>query len=183
VTSWLGSGVGLKSADVVTADNHACAATPPPSLVLGFGNVLLSDDGAGVHLVERLRLELGPDAADLIDAGTLSFSLLPYIEATTSMLIIDAVELDAAPGTIALFEGLTMDQFLSSTRRRSAHEVGLIDLLDMARIRDCLPPRRALMCLQPARIDWGEQLSSPVAAALPEAARQTVELLQRWKSN
>jgi hypothetical protein len=64
VTSWLGSGGGLQSADVVAADNHACAATPPPSLVLGFGNVLLSDDGAGVHLVERLRLELGPDAAE-----------------------------------------------------------------------------------------------------------------------
>ena len=140
MTSWLGSGGALQSADVVAADNHACAATPPPSLVLGFGNVLLSDDGAGVHLVERLRLELGPDAAEFIDAGTLSFSLLPYIEATASMLIIDAAEINAVPGTIVLFEGLMMDQFLSSTRRRSAHEVGLIDLLDMARVRDCLPP-------------------------------------------
>ena len=152
-------------------------------VVLGFGNVLLSDDGAGVHLVERLRLELGPDAAEFIDAGTLSFSLLPYIEATASMLIIDAVELDASPGTLALFEGVMMDRFLSSTRRRSAHEVGLIDLLDMARVRDCLPPRRALLCLQPGRIDRGEQLSTPLAAALPEAARQTTELLQRWRNN
>jgi len=46
------------------------------------------------------------------------FSLLPYIEATASMLIIDAAEISAVPGTLALFEGLKMDQFLSSTRRR-----------------------------------------------------------------
>jgi hydrogenase maturation protease len=183
VTSWFEFGGGLQSADVFAADNHACAAAPPLSLVLGFGNVLLGDDGAGVHLVERLRLEMGPDAAEFIDAGTLSFSLLPYIEAMASMLIIDAAEINAVPGTIALFEGLMMDRFLSSSRRRSAHEVGLIDLLDMARVRDCLPPRRALLCLQPGRIDWGDQLSTAVAAALPDAVRQTVELLQRWKNH
>ncbi len=43
---------------------------------------------------------------------------------------------------------------------------GLIDLLDMARLRDCLPPRRALLCIQPGRIDWSEELSAPVAVAL-----------------
>jgi len=174
VTSRLAMQSGLQSADIV-ATNPA-----PPSLVLGFGNVLLGDDGAGVQLVVRLRSELGPDTADFIDAGTLSFSLLPYIEATTSVLVIDAAEINALPGTTALFEGSRMDQFLSSTRRRSVHEVGLIDLLDMARLRDCLPPRRALLCIQPGRIDWGEELSVPVEHALDEAGRQAVALLQRW---
>ncbi len=173
MTSWLASRGGL----------HSISAAPPRCLVLGFGNVLLSDDGAGVQLVERLRSELGPDAADFIDAGTLSFSLLPYIEAATSMLVIDAAEINALPGTIAVFEGSELDKFLSSARRRSVHEVGLIDLLDMARLRDCLPPRRALLCLQPGRIDWSERLSAPVATALPEAARQAAALLQRWNDN
>ncbi len=176
MTSWLGLDGGLQPADIV-------ATATPPTLVLGFGNVLLSDDGAGVQLVERLRSQVDADIGNFIDAGTLSFSLLPYIEATASMLIIDAAEINAVPGTVALFEGSKMDQFLSSTRRRSVHEVGLIDLLDMARVRDCLPPRRALLCLQPGRIDWGEQLSAPVAAALPEAARQALDLLQRWREN
>jgi hydrogenase maturation protease len=163
---------------------HIVAADAAPlSLVLGFGNVLLSDDGAGVQLVTRLRSELGPDAAEFIDAGTLSFSLLPYIEATTSMLVIDAAEINASPGTIALFEGLIMDEFLSSTRRRSVHEVGLIDLLDMARLRDCLPPRRALLCIQPGCIDWSEELSVPVEEALDEAGRQAVVLLKRWNNS
>jgi hydrogenase maturation protease len=187
VTSWLGLEGGLQSADVLAADVLAAdvvaADAAPLSLVLGFGNVLLGDDGAGVQLVKRLRLELGADTADFIDAGTLSFSLLPYIEATTSMLAIDAAEINALPGTINLFEGLRMDQFLSSTRRRSVHEVGLIDLLDMARLRDCLPPRRALLCIQPGRIDWSEDLSVPVEEALDEAGRQVVALLKRWNNS
>ena len=73
-----------------------------------------------------------------------------------------------------------MDEFLTSTRRRSVHEVGLIDLLDMARLQGCLPRRRALLCIQPCRIDWSETLSTSVARALPEAARQAQVLLQRW---
>lgn len=152
----------------------------PVALVLGFGNVLLSDDGAGVKLIERLRSELGPDAADFVDGGTLSFSLLPYLEATDSMLVIDAADLNRAAGAVGLFEGAAMDGFLTSTRRRSVHEVGLIDLLDMARLQGCLPARRALLCIQPCRIDWSETLSTSVAEALPEAARQAQVLLQRW---
>jgi hydrogenase maturation protease len=159
------------------------AVAGTPALVLGFGNVLLSDDGAGVQLVERLRAELGEGAAQFIDAGTLSFSLLPYIEATDSMLVIDAADINRPPGAIDLLEGAAMDQFLSSARRRSVHEVGLIDLLDMARLRDSLPRRRALLCMQPGRIDWSDALSSPVAQALPEAVRQAAALLQRWRNS
>jgi hydrogenase maturation protease len=151
-----------------------------PALVLGFGDVLLSDDGAGIQVVERLRAELGEDAAHFIDAGTLSFSLLPYLEAADSMLVIDAADLNAPPGAIGLFEGVAMDEFLSSVRRRTVHEVGLFALLGMARLRDCLPPRRALLCIQPGRIDWSEQLSAPVARALPELVRQATSLLERW---
>jgi len=152
----------------------------PIALVLGFGNVLLSDDGAGVRLLELLRTQAGPGAADFVDGGTLGFSLLPYFEATDSLLVIDAAELGTAAGGIGLFEDEAMDGFLRSTRRRTVHEVGLIDLLDMARLEGCLPRRRALLCIQPCRIDWSDALSVPVAQVLPEAARQALELLRRW---
>ncbi len=124
------------------------------ALVLGIGNVLLSDDGAGVRLVEQLRSELGANAATFVDGGTIGFALLSYVEATASMLVVDAADLDSTAGTIALFEGMAMDRFVTSVRRRTVHEVGLIDLLDMARLQGCLPSRRALLCIQPARIDW-----------------------------
>jgi hydrogenase maturation protease len=168
-----------------TASDDAGLAVPTHraasvALVLGFGNVLLSDDGAGVRLVEQLRSAVAPDVAEFVDGGTLSFSLLPYIEATESLLVIDAADLGATAGSVGLFEGSSMDEFLSSARRRTVHEVGLIDLLDMARLQGCLPRRRALLCIQPSRIDWSEALSTPVLEALPEAARQAQALLQRW---
>jgi len=149
-------------------------------VVLGFGNVLLRDDGAGVQLTELLRVALGAAAGVFVDGGTMSFSLLPYIEETDALLVIDAADLRSAPGTLALFEGAEMDSFLRIARRRSVHEIGLIDLLDMARLQGCLPSRRALLCVQPDRIDWGEELSPSVAEVLPRAARQATELLQRW---
>jgi len=151
----------------------------PRTLVLGFGNVLLSDDGAGVRLVEQLRAELGT-IAEFVDGGTLSFSLLPYVEATNSLLVIDAAELNSAPGTVRVVEGEAMDAFLQGGRRRTVHEVGLIDLLDMARLQDCFPSQRALLCIQPLRIDWCESLSPPVAEAMPEAARVARATLHRW---
>jgi hydrogenase maturation protease len=185
VASWLtqdrGERLPVQDVPAVAGTHAGILPSAPPTLVLGFGNVLLSDDGAGVQLVEQLRSEFGDDTANFIDAGTLSFSLLSYIEATHSMLVIDAADIDGTPGTIRLFEGAAMDDFLTSSRRRTVHEVGLIDLLDMARLRDCLPRRRALLCIQPQRIDWSETLSAPVADALPEAARQATALLQRWQ--
>lgn len=150
-------------------------------LVLGFGNVLLGDDGAGVRLMEQLRSELGAGAARFIDGGTMSFSLLPYVEAATAMLVIDAANLERSPGSAGLFEGPAMDAFLKSTRRRTVHEVGLIDLMDMARLQDCLPEKRALLCIQPLHILWSEALSAPVAASLAEGVRLGAAVLQRWR--
>jgi hydrogenase maturation protease len=152
----------------------------PPALVLGFGNVLLGDDGAGVRLVDHLRPNLAPRNYECIDGGTMSFALLSYVEAAHSMLVADAAELHAPPGTISIFEGAEMDAFLKSIRRRTVHEVGLIDLLDTARLLQRLPARRALLCIQPGPIAWGERLSPPVAAALAGAAAMAIAVLGRW---
>ncbi len=157
----------------------AHAALPAP-LVIGFGNVLLGDDGAGVRIIERLRTLCTAAECECIDGGTISFNLLPYVEAAHAMLVVDAAELRQPPGTVVLFEGGAMDQFLHGGRRRTVHEIGLMDLLDMARLEDCLPPRRALLCVQPGTIGWNDALSVPVAAALPEAVRVAAAQLRRW---
>jgi hydrogenase maturation protease len=171
----------LTPATHAAGTSASAGAGASTALLLGFGNVLLGDDGAGVRLLEQLQCELGPQVANFVDGGTLSFSLLPYMQGTESLLVIDAADLNAASGSIGLFEGAAMDQFLATTRRRTVHELGLIDLLDMARLQDCLPARRALLCIQPARIDWSEALSTPVLRALPDAMRVARALLRRWE--
>ncbi len=149
------------------------------SLVLGFGNVLLGDDGAGVHVMESLRNQVD---AECIDAGTMSFTLLGYVEAAASLLVIDAANLERPPGTVALFVGSAMDTFLTTSRRRTVHEVGLVDLLDTARLLGCLPQRRALLCVQPERIDWSTSLSARVAGSLAVAEAQAIALLRHWQT-
>ena len=150
------------------------------ALILGFGNTLLGDDGAGVQLVERLRMQLRGSACEFVDGGTMSFSLLSHVETAHALLVIDAAELGEPAGFSVLFEGQAMDGFLKRARRRTVHEVGLVDLLDMARLRDCLPHRRALLCIQPASIDWSESLSPPVETGLTGAALLARALLSRW---
>ena len=119
----------------------------PLPLVLGFGNVLLSDDGAGVQILEHAALSAcGPDAAHFIDAGTLSFSSLPYIEAADAMLVLDAADIDETPGAIALFEGR---RWTHSAEHPPAHRSrgGTHRPIGHGAAARCLPHRAARFCV------------------------------------
>ena len=73
-----------------------------------------------------------------------------------------------------------MDEQLTR-HAKSVHEVSLSDLLDIARLTDSLPARRALIGIEPARVDWGSELTAPVAAAVPRAVTAVRSLLQHWR--
>ena len=76
--------------------------------------------------------------------------------------------------------GAEMDKFLGAARR-SPHEVGLLDLLDIARLTESLPVKRALTGIQPQSIEWGMSPTNVVEQALPIAVLQVVNLIARWK--
>jgi len=152
------------------------------TLILGVGNTLLSDEGAGVHAMCYLRDRgKAPEGTRFIDAGTLSFVLADDIASATNLVIFDAAELDDNPGTVRVFEGAEFDEFLKSGKR-SVHEVGFADLMDIARLQDCLPARRALIGIQPGEFGWGSEPGDKVRAAIPEAARLARQLIEDWHS-
>ncbi|MGB5180187.1 MAG: HyaD/HybD family hydrogenase maturation endopeptidase [Gammaproteobacteria bacterium] len=150
------------------------------TLILGIGNTLLADEGTGIHMLDYLHRH-HPELSHItcLDGGTLSFTLAPYIEEADNLIVIDAAELDAPPGTVAVFCADEMDRFAGKTKR-SVHEVSLGDLLAIAHLTDTLPANRALIAIQPHDVDWGECLSNPVKQALPEAAGHIIDLLQGW---
>jgi hydrogenase maturation protease len=119
------------------------------------------------------------DPVRYLDGGTLSFSLAEEVATHDRLIVVDAADTGSPPGTVCCYEGEEMDRFLARGGR-SVHEVGLQDLLDMARLTDSFPSSRALVSIQPLRIDWGEDLSEPVAKALPEAVRCVVDLITGW---
>lgn len=154
------------------------------TLVLGVGNSLLTDEGAGVHAIRHLEERCGTrEDVALVDAGTLSFVLAPAIDGCDALIVIDAAELKAAPGALQVFEREAMDRFLARHRKLSVHEVTLLDLLAVARLAGRLPERRALIGIQPASLDWGEHPSAPVAAALPAAGDLALSLIDRWSAH
>jgi len=153
------------------------------TLVLGIGNTLLSDEGCGIHMLAYMRRE-HPEltSIDYLDGGTLSFTLAPYIEAADDLIVVDAAELNASPGTVSVFTGQDMDRFAGKTKR-SVHEVSLGDLLAIAHLTDALPINRALVAIQPENIDWGHDLSGPVEQALSVAADRIIKQLDEWSSS
>jgi hydrogenase maturation protease len=151
------------------------------TLVLGIGNTLLSDEGVGVVAMQSLARRLGgrPDV-ECIDGGTLSFALAGPIAAHDALIVIDAAELGAPPGSVRVFTGKAMDEFLGANRKRSVHEVSLLDLMAIAELEGLLPARRALIGIQLRNVDWGELLSPPVAAAVSRAGDEAVRLIESW---
>ncbi|MHB1284559.1 MAG: HyaD/HybD family hydrogenase maturation endopeptidase [Metallibacterium scheffleri] len=167
----------------------ACTAPAPPTgdpalrptLIMGVGNTLQGDDGVGVHALHWLHNALGAQPGiHLYDAGTLGATLLVEIEQTRRLIFIDAMRMNTAAGTVRCFEGAAMDQWLRRAQAGSVHEVSLGELLDMARLLDRLPPRRALIGIEPGPIGWGEHLSAELTGALPQVEHCVRDVLRRW---
>lgn len=153
---------------------------PPQTLILGLGNVLLMDEAVGPVVVQRLADEYRHDPAlRFLDGGTLSFTLAVPIEECMRLIVVDAAALGEPPGSVRVFEGEGMDRQLRR-HATSVHEVSLADLMDMARLTDRLPERRALIGIEPQVVDWGDGLTPRVAAAVPKAMAEVRRLLADW---
>jgi hydrogenase maturation protease len=151
------------------------------TIILGVGNTLLSDEGVGIHVLDALAKSGMPrEGVDLIDGGTLSFTLAVAIEEADSLIVVDAAQLKSPPGTLHLFRGEEMDRFLLGQRKSSVHEVGLTDLMAIARLTERWPERRAMLAIQPEKLDWGDAPTPQVQSAIPEACRQIEALLEEW---
>jgi hydrogenase maturation protease len=165
----------------MTDGGQTRVASRARTVVLGVGNSLLADEGAGIHVINRLQSDGGwNNDIEFVDGGTLSFTLAQTIEDASRLIVVDAAELGRAPGTVRVYEGEAMDAFLGGNRKRSVHEVGLLDLMAIAFLAGRLPTRRALIAIQPAVVDWSEQPSEWVARAIPEACDAARQLIERW---
>jgi hydrogenase maturation protease len=143
-----------------------------PVLVLGIGNVLLGDDGVGVRvvtelarLVEQGGATVSPDTR-LVDGGTLGRDLLPLVRGAAALIVVDAAELDAVPGTVHVLRDEEIGQGHSPG---AIDRGGLLDLLIAATIAGDLPDRLALVGVEPDTITTGLALSPSVEAAVPRA--------------
>lgn len=149
------------------------------TLVLGVGNTLLSDEGFGVHVVERLvkKYKL-PKEVYALDGGTLGMDLLYYLEGVENLLIVDAVEARREPGALIRLEGDEVPAFLSL--KVSPHQMGIPDMLAAAKLKGSFPRNIVLWGVQPASLEVGLELSEVVAPLVDVAVERVAEELRNW---
>ncbi|MGC8874809.1 MAG: hydrogenase maturation protease [Chloroflexia bacterium] len=138
-----------------------------PVLILGLGNPWWRDDGVGPAAVEALGRHPLPPGVELLDGGTGGLALLDCIAGREHLLVIDAADLEEAPGTVRriLLEEAVLQR---NDGTLSFHQAGLAEVLDLARRLDLAPRNVYLFVVQPARLEPGQGLSVEVQAGLAE---------------
>jgi len=147
--------------------------------VVGIGNSLLQDDGAGVHILDYFERHDTPADVECLDAGTVGLALMGRLAGRDGVIALDAMRLGKPPGSITVLLGADMDAHLLS-HHGSVHELGLSDIMDGLRLSGQLPRRRALIGVEPAEMGWGTEPTADVAAAIPAASACIRELLDEW---
>ena len=147
-------------------------------IVLGLGNLLKSDDGIGIHAIQCLQQDARtPSSIRLVDGGTLGLELLQYAWNCSHLLVIDAVDMDASPGTMV---SLNSEDFGRLTGGATAHDLGFADLLAAMKLVGAEPPIVKLIGVQPETLKLGTELSQPVAEVLPYLLDEAISQVGEW---
>jgi hydrogenase maturation protease len=147
----------------------------PRILIAGLGNLLLRDDGVGVHAVRRFQQEAGRfyRAAEV---GCAVLDALPLFEWAEKILLIDAMLAGSSPGTVYWVK--SVEDLDNGAVPSSLHELSIVQALRMIR-RNPLP-EATIIGIEPEIIDFGLELSPPVEAALGQVLETGREIIQQW---
>ena len=154
--------------------------SPVQTLILGVGNLLMSDEGVGVHVIQRLVADYQlPEEVQVLDGGTLGMDLLYYLEGVENLLLIDAVQARKEPGTLVRLEGEDVPAFMSI--KISPHPLGVPDMLAAAKLKgNCYPERIVLWGVQPELMQIGLDLSPKVESQVDTVIENILDQLQAW---
>ena len=147
--------------------------------LLGLGNLLLRDEGVGIHAIRALEAgNLAPPGLEIVDGGTSGLDLLPYIEDRDRVLFVDAVNFRKEPGYIGVLENQEVPAMFSL--KDSLHHLGLMDVLAAAQLLDAAPREICLIGIQPHIIETGLELSDLLQEKLPLLLACILAKLKDW---
>lgn len=144
-------------------------------MILGIGNLLMGDEGVGVHTVRALGKMALPAGIELVDGGT-SPELLQYLDTAEKLVVIDAMDISDAPGSIYRFR--LNDLKTEPKGMASAHDIGLMSLINLSRLTGRRIPETVFIGVQPKTMDWGMELSPDVMAKIPVILRLVMQEVQ-----
>jgi hydrogenase maturation protease len=144
------------------------------TLILGLGNPLMADDGAGVQVAELLRHAALPAKVEVQDGGTAGLGLVPQLANHRRVILIDCVRFGGRAGDWRRF-ALQETELLGEAGTLSLHHASLRDALLLAEALELLPPEVIIYGIQPASVEWDHPMSEEVAAALPRVAQAVLD--------
>ena len=150
-----------------------------PIAVLGVGNVLLSDEGFGVRVVQHLMkyYDFTPQIR-LIDGGTLGWDLLNFLQGVEKLIVVDAIEGKAIPGTFFVFKNEEVKTYFK--RKVSGHEAGIQEVLAWFELMGKPLKEITVIGVQPQSLDTGLELTPLVKKMVPKAVEEVLKQLQSW---
>ncbi len=151
----------------------------PPITVLGVGNILLTDEGFGVQVIETLEKNYTfSDNVQFLDGGTMGMELLHYLGDVQKLLLVDAVHGEGEPGTVYEFRHEELNHYFDS--HVSVHEVGIQDILRIRYVQEKPFEDAVVIGAEPLSLDIGLALTEPLQTALQEVVQRVVRQLEAW---
>lgn len=149
--------------------------------VLGIGNIILKDEGFGVHIIEQLQQEYSfPEHVDVLDGGTLGMELMNYIIGTDKLLVVDAINGNAEPGAFFRFVNAEVKAYFQE--KVSMHELGIQDVLAALEVIEKPVKEVIVMGAQPFIVDAGVGLTEDMAALVEKTKNLVLEQLKDWQA-
>ena len=151
----------------------------PHTVVIGFGNILLKDEGIGVHIIRKFESMMRKNTHQfmLIDGGTCPDILFQLPEKIAKLIVVDAVKGGGEPGSIYRFTPTDIE-FKRGTIT-SLHQLGLEEDLRMMELMGKYPESVIIIGVEPAEIDWGLEISPQLEVKIP----QVIHLLEQEVDN
>ncbi len=146
--------------------------------ILGVGNLIVGDEGFGVHAVRYLEENYRfPDNVLILDGGTAGIYMSPFLEECDPVIVIDVVDIDAEPGSMHYYSNADVKAGKISTRM-SPHQLGLLEVLEICKLRDAAPESVEFYCVVPKVLETTDQLSDVVAPRVKEICAIVLKRLQ-----
>ncbi|MBW2658866.1 MAG: HyaD/HybD family hydrogenase maturation endopeptidase [Deltaproteobacteria bacterium] len=145
--------------------------------IAGIGNLLLRDEGFGVHVVKYLQDNyLFPENVDIQDIGTAGIYMAPFLEECDPVLVIDVVDIEGDPGSFHFF---TLDDVKAGNfqMRMSPHQLGLLEILEVCKLRDSAPENIEFYTVIPLELTDSIELSDIVDRRKVEVAKMILNRL------
>ena len=150
------------------------------TILIGLGNILMQDEGVGVHVVNAVkeRFEIPPEL-EIVDGGTAGLDLLPFFEGRDRVLLVDAVDFGEEPGFIGELANEAIPARFGKNKA-SLHHIGLAEVMAIAQMQNILPQEICLIGIQPASLDPGLELTEILQGKFDTLIVRVLAKLGEW---